>query len=94
MLVKLVEVNWKTTNNKYEMKEIYVNPESVVSVRSDDATNKLLAEGALPWDLHEEQSFCIVTLRAGAQPENITVVGTPAQIVEKCYASRSRLLKG
>jgi len=76
------------------MKEVYVNPESVVSVRLDEDTSRLLKEGELPWELHQEQSFSIVTLKTGTSPEEITVVGSPSQVVEKCYASKVRLLKG
>lgn len=94
MLVRLVEVRWKTETNKHEMKEVYVNPESVVSVRSDEDTNRLLKEGELPWELHQEQSFSIVRLQSGAKPEEITVVGSPSQVVEKCYVSKAKLLKG
>jgi len=76
------------------MKEIYVNPENVVSVRLDEETSQILKEGGLPWDLHKEQTFSLVTIQSGAQPKDITVVGSPSQIVEKCYASKKRLLKG
>jgi hypothetical protein len=76
------------------MKEVYVNPENVVSVRLDEETNQMLKEGALPWDLHRGQTFSLVTIQSGAKPKDITVVGSPSQIVEKCYASKTRLLKG
>jgi hypothetical protein len=33
-------------------------------------------------------------LQSGAMPEEITVVGSPSQVVEKCYASKAKLLKG
>ncbi len=94
MLVRLIEVRWKMETNKHEMKEIYVNPESVVSVQLDEDTNRLLKEGELPWELHQEQNFSIVRLQTGAMPEEITVVGSPSQIVEKCYVSKTKLLKG
>lgn len=92
MLIELVEVVDRGMGN-YEIKEVFVNPDSIVSVKRDEGTKKLLDEGKLPWDLHEQQSFSRIVLGAAAK-ETLVVIGTPAQVMEKCYVATSRLLKG
>jgi hypothetical protein len=92
MLIELVEVVDKGLGN-YEIKEVFVNPDSIVSVKLDDKTKCLLDEGKLPWDLHEQQSFSRIVLGTIAA-ESLVVVGTPAQVMEKCYVATTRLLKG
>jgi len=92
MLIELVEVVDRGKGN-YEIKEVFVNPDSIVSVKRDDNTKRLLDEGKLPWDLHKQQSFSRIVLGSTAE-EALVVIGTPAQVMEKCYTANSRLLKG
>ena len=61
MIVKLVEVfeNKKFTqeSKKYAMREVFVNPDHVVCLRSEPNYGKLLQEGTLPEGLDSRQEF-------------------------------------
>lgn len=96
MLVELVEVSWETFAGEYKLQlgEVYVNPEQIISIRRDERAESLLQEGALPPELNASHSFSRVTIRSGLRPHEIRVIGTPAQIVEKCRSSKRTLLKG
>jgi len=96
MLVELVEVNWESFAGEYklQLEEVYINPEQIISIRRDTRAESLLQEGALPSELNASHSFSRIAVRSGSRPREIRVIGTPAQIVEKCRSSKKILLKG
>lgn len=96
MLVPFVEIVEKSSlgEAKYQIREVFINPDNIVSVKKDDKAETMLREGKLPWDLHEGQSFSRIVLSSAAGAEFITVVGEPEHVVEKCLSTKSRLLKG
>jgi len=91
-MVKLVEV--RRMLNNYSLSEIYVNPEHVVAIRSDDKTREALIEGRLPNGLNQGQSFTTLYLDRGQTGIDVVVVGDVETIKEKLGIARRTLLKG
>ena len=91
-MVKLVEVCRRL--NDYSLSEIYVNPQHVVAIRSDDKTRQALAEGRLPSGLNQGQSFTKLYLDRGQTGIDVVVVGDVEIVREKLGIARRTLLKG
>jgi hypothetical protein len=89
MTVRLVEVKERGLK-RLTLEEIYVNPEQVVCVRSNDET---YSEDYLPEGLDKRQQFSKIHLALGAGLE-ITVVGSPAMVEQKLNLTKRSLLKG
>ena len=57
-MVKLIELYREKGfggNNKFKMREIYINPNHVVCMHEDISMKKSLLEGLLPQDLDKRQ---------------------------------------
>ena len=96
MVVKLVEVcksNEYGVSNKYALREIFINPEHVVCLRSDDVTQQRLQENKLPQELDDRQEFTRIQLNRGHNGLDVVVVGAPSIVEQKLQASR-QLLRG
>jgi hypothetical protein len=96
MIVKLVEVckiNEYGPQNTYALKEIFINPEHVVCLRSDEATRTRLRENKLPRELDERQEFTRIQLNRGHNGLDVVVVGDPSTIEKKLHAAR-KVLRG
>ena len=91
MLVRLTEVFEITSQSKYSVREVSVNPEHVVALRQDPVAKSALFEGRMPDGLSGEADFTRIYLNTGNL--NIVVVGTPAMIEERLKTNR-RVLKG
>lgn len=91
MLVRLTEVFEISSQNKYSVREVSVNPEHVVALRHDPIAKSALFEGRMPDGLSGEADFTRIYLNTGNL--NVVVVGTPAMIEEKLKTNR-RVLKG
>ena len=98
MIVKLVEVfeNKKFTQEarRYSVREVFVNPDHVVCLRSEPNYGKLLQEGALPEGLDNRQEFTRVHMSRGQLGLDIIVVGSPSSIEDKLGRSQKQVLRG
>ena len=96
MVVKLVEV-CKSTEfgmaNTYALREIFINPEHVVCLRSDDITRQRLQENKLPQELDERQEFTRIQLNRGHNGLDVVVVGNPSMVEKKLQTAR-QVLRG
>ena len=91
---KLVEVYANSVINKsYTLREIYINPEYVVSLMPDSHTTHLLREGRLPQGLDQNQQFTRVTVHKGSSGTEMVIVGDISTVREKLFSSKT-LLKG
>ena len=91
---RLVEVCANSvTNRSYTLREVYINPEYVVSLIPDTHTYKLLKEGKLPQGLDLNQQFTRVTMHKGSSGTEMVIVGDIASVQEKLFSSKM-LLKG
>jgi len=94
MVIKLVEVckamGIGTTEN-YALKEVFINPEHVVCLRSDDLTRQRLQENKLPEELDRRQEFTRIQLNRGHNGLDIVVVGAPSLVEQKLKMPRQVL---
>lgn len=98
-MVQLVEVCEllkanKGSNQKYTLREVYVNPKHVVSLREDTGYKTKLSEGKLPGNLNDTHKFTRVTLDRGNSGSEIVVVGAPHVIEVKLKGGMRELILG
>ena len=97
MVVKLIEVHTYhavTSNNSYSLREVYINPQRVVSMREDPSYRTLLSEGQLPEGLDNNQTFTRIFLDQGQGGNSLVVVGDPVTVDKKLTEGQRRVLKG
>ena len=98
-MIQLIEVCELSTANKnsqqrFTLREVYINPKHVISLREDARFQQKLNEGLLPPDLDERQKFTRVTIDKGNAGQEIVVVGPPSTIEAKIKGGPSELLLG
>jgi len=102
-MIKLIEVKKIKDFNpmvhrekaRYELCEIWINPDSILQVREAPAMKRNLKEGYLPSKLDSRQDFSSVHFGSGNNVSMAIVVGTPDIIAEKIHRVATRkVLKG
>lgn len=91
-MVKFVEV--VKDLNTFSLREVFVNPSHVVSLREDGFMKQHLKEGKLPTDLDGRQSFTKITLNKGATGQELVVIGLPSLVESKLKGGSKELLHG
>jgi hypothetical protein len=100
MIIKFVEVfeatrvHAKDDQRSFSLREIFINPEHVVCVRSDPMFRRNLMEGNIPEGLDARQEFTRVYMNRGQSGLDVVVVGTPDVIEEKLNIRQKSILKG
>jgi len=98
-MVRLIEVCEKVSASNssqkfYTLREIYVNPKHVVSLREESSFKQKLAEGTMPEGLDSRQGFTRVTLDRGQTGLDVIVVGQPNIVETKLKGDQKELLHG
>jgi len=98
-MIQLVEVCElskanKNSKQKFTLREVYINPKHVVSLREDTHFKQKLNEGMLPEGLSNEQRFTRVTIDKGHTGLEIVAVGHPGMIEAKMRGEKRELLQG
>lgn len=102
-MIKLVEVKKindynlmeKKEEALYQLDEIWINPDSILQIKSDSAMKNNLLRGYLPNKMDERQEFSKILFGTGNNVSSVTVIGTAEVVAEKIYKSPSRvILKG
>ena len=96
MLVKLTEVCGNgavTSNRRYSLREVFVNPEHVVMVREEHQMRNLNEQGMLTEGLDKKHRFSKITIDKGTTGTDIVVIGDPVA-VETALNNRSYVLRG
>ena len=98
-MIKLVEICESLSaavepQKSYILREIYVNPKHVISLREENSYKQKLAEGKLPDKLDSRQCFTRVTLDKGHSGLDVVVVGAPSLIESKLNRGERELLHG
>ena len=96
MLIKLTEVlspGAVLSEQKFLLREVFVNPEHVVMVREEARMRQLNEEGMLPDNLNLDHQFSKITINRGQTGTEIVVVGSPDLIETKLKANK-KLLRG
>tara|TARA_B100000287_G_C20162071_1_gene594588 strand:+ start:265 stop:543 length:279 start_codon:yes stop_codon:yes gene_type:complete len=83
MLVRLVEVEKGTRGSSTRLKEVYLNPQHIISVADDFQSNQSLISEAENLGLQPNIAFSLVTIQEGTHPRTLTVVGSPGQVYDK-----------
>jgi len=92
-MVRLVEV-YRNSTQTYTLREVYINPKHVVSLREDDSIKKKLNEGTLPAGLDDSHRFTRLVLDKGRTGAELIIVGEPKTIQEKMKEKKNELLLG
>ena len=96
MIIKLVEVTSDKggtyLNQKYKLKEIFVNPKHIVALREDNDMSVNMSEGTLPEGINPLMGFTRLYLDRGQHGLDVTVVGNPDTVREKLNLSNKQLL--
>tara|TARA_R100001244_G_scaffold54069_1_gene46830 strand:- start:228 stop:524 length:297 start_codon:yes stop_codon:yes gene_type:complete len=90
---ELLKAN-KSSAQQYTLRDIYINPKHVISLREDDNFKRKLNEGILPGTLKDTHTFTRVTLDKGQTGLELVVVGPPHIIEMKLKGGERELLQG
>ena len=101
-MIKLVEIRKikdfnitdRTGDVHYSLDEIWINPDSILQIRSDPTMKSNLVKGRLPKDLDAQLEFSCVQFGSGNNVSAVTVVGSPSILAEKIFSTIKELLKG
>jgi hypothetical protein len=96
-LVKLTEIhrnNTITTNERYMLREVFINPEHVIMIREEARMQTLNEQGKLPSDLSNAHRFTKLTINRGHTGTDIVVVGAPDIVEKSLNQNNKHLLKG
>ena len=98
-MIQLVEVcelltASKNAKQKFTLREIYINPKHVISLREDANFERRLSEGVLPPELDDRQRFTRLTIDKGHAGLEIIVIGAPDVVEEKMRSAKRELLQG
>ncbi len=94
-LIEVVEGQWVDPNrSKFSLRDIYLNPEHIISIREDYKIKQLITESNVKLGLDDRQQFSKVILGRGTTGQETIVVGSPESIYEKMQTSHKNLLRG
>ena len=88
MIVKLIEL--KNTNGNYNLNEVYLNPEHVVSIRPVSLS---VNESQFPAGLDKSAELSRIMVNYGNNGTTMIVTGSP-DMVERKINDKRKLLKG
>lgn len=92
---KLIEVMQNSATTKtYSLREVFVNPDFVVSLVPDTNTKRLLNEGRLPEGINAAAEFTRVIIHKGSSGQEMVVVGSVGDVRAKLYSNPTNILKG
>ena len=91
-MVKFVEII--KDRDDFSLREVFINPNHVISLREDGFMKRNLKEGKLPTDLDLRQDFTKITLNKGTSGQELIVVGTPTLVENKLNGGTKELLRG
>jgi hypothetical protein len=92
VMVKFVEII--KDRDSFSLREVFINPSHIVSLREDNFMKRNLEEGKLPADMDLRQDFTKITLNKGTTGQELVVVGTPSLVETKLNGGSKELLRG
>ena len=92
MLVKLIEVEKGLRGSTAKLREVYVNPQHIISVTDDIVSNETLVTETVRLGLSDQVAFSKVTIQEGNVPRSLVIVGTPREVYNKIR--KKQILKG
>jgi hypothetical protein len=85
------------SKQSFSLRTIFINPEHVVCMRSDELMSNRLDEGLLPENLDSRQEFTKLYINRGQSGLDVTVVGGPELVqkkIDEVKAQQKTVLKG
>ncbi len=94
--IKLMEVynGSQGVTRSYSLREIYVNPQHVICLRSEDGMEAMLQEGRLIDGLDKRQRFTRISVSNNSYEEDIVVIGSIDEVYKKLNTETRNLLRG
>ena len=88
--IKLTEIynNSQGVSKTYSLREIYINPQQVVCLRSEEHYQRMLH------GLDGRQSFTRISVSTNSYEQDIVVVGTIDEVYQKLNIETRKLLRG
>lgn len=84
MLVKFVTIKYSSqTQKKYDLSEIYINPEHIILATEDHSYDELSLQNKLPEGFPKDQKFTCIILNKDKMGHRITVLGDLKSIAIK-----------
>ena len=90
MLVKLIEVQRGMRGGSASLREVYLNPQHIISVVEDPVV--VLISEVVRLGLLEGTTFSKITIQEGSSSKSVIVVGQPSEIYSKI--KRKQVLRG
>ena len=78
----------------YSLREIYINPQHVICLRSEDGLESMLKEGRLIDGLDKRQRLTRVSVSNNSYEEDIVVIGSIDEVYRKLNTEAKNLLRG
>jgi hypothetical protein len=91
-MIELVSI--VRNGNNWYLNKIIVNAQYITTVCESKEYNSMLKEGKIHIGLNEHVTFSVVTLDNKSGFEEMIVVGSPTQLLEKIKGNTKHLLKG
>tara|TARA_Y100000310_G_scaffold318758_1_gene373210 strand:- start:312 stop:623 length:312 start_codon:yes stop_codon:yes gene_type:complete len=92
-MIKFVEVKQirdfnvmeRRASCRFELDEIWINPDSILQIKPDPMMRRNLESGYLPEGLDNRQEFSRINFGTGSNANSVTVVGNPEGIAEQIF---------
>ncbi len=91
-MIELVSI--VKTGETWYLNKVVVNPQYITTVRESREHNIMLKEGKIHIGLNEHVTFSSITLNNKTGFDEMIVVGSPEQLLEKIRNNSKQLLKG
>tara|TARA_R110000824_G_scaffold66418_5_gene172351 strand:+ start:514 stop:789 length:276 start_codon:yes stop_codon:yes gene_type:complete len=91
-MIELVSI--VKTGETWYLNKVVVNSQYITTVSESQKHNTMLKEGKIHIGLNEHVTFSSITLDTKSGFDEMIVVGSPEQLLEKIKGTNKQLLKG
>ncbi len=91
-MIELVSI--VKAGHTWYLNKVIVNPEHISVVSEANDVNKLLSEGKIEIGLTKHATFSRISMSSRSGFDEMVVVGSPTELLEKIRKSTKKILKG
>jgi len=91
-MIELVSI--VKTGETWYLNKVVVNAQYITTVAESREYNKMLREGKINMGLSEHVTFSVITLNNKSGFDEMIIIGSPSQLLEKIKKNNKQLLKG
>jgi len=91
-MIELVSI--VKTGETWYLNKVVVNAQYITTVSESREYNEMLREGKINMGLSEHVTFSVITLNKKSGFDEMIIVGSPSQLLEKIKKNNKQLLKG